>query len=128
MNGVKIAEELTPDNSKVPTGGTLVLGQEQDSPGGNFDINQSFGGEIYRLKILKRKISAGEVADMYHAGMCDYPAPSTDVVLDWADFLEAERSGEVKEVSAGCSRWDVLENFVGQEITDSVIAFLKRNF
>ena len=128
LNGEKIAEELTPDNIKLPTGGTLVLGQEQDSPGGGFDINQAFGGEIYRLEIFKRKLSAGEVLDMYQAGMCDYPASSEDVVVNWEDFLDAKRSGEVKVVSAGCSRWDILKSFVGQEITSSMIAFLERNF
>ena len=132
LNGRKIAEKAVSAQTKVPINGVLVLGQEQDSLGGGFDISQSFAGEIYRLEILKKKLSADEVAEMYQAGMCDYPAPSADVLLDWEDFLDAERSGEVKEISAGCpvnkSNWSLLESFVGQEITPNLIAFLNKYF
>ena len=128
LNGKKITEETTDENSKVPINGILVLGQDQDSLGGGFHISQSFGGEIYRLEILKTKLSADKVAEMYEAGMCEYPTRSVDVVLDWEDFLNAERSGEVKEIPAGCSKWDVLESFVGQEITPNMIEFLDKYF
>ena len=127
LNGQKITQELTPAGSKVPTNGTLVLEQEQDSPGGRFVINEAFGGEIYRLQILKRKLSAKEVEDIYNAGFCAYPSPSEDVVLDWEDFLDAKRYGQVEEISAGCSKWDVLANFVGQQISPDLISYLKRN-
>ena len=130
LNGNKIAEKEVPTQSKVPINGTLVLGQ--DYLGGGFDVRQSFAGEIYQLEIFKTKLSADEVTEMYQAGMCDYPAPSADVLLDWEYFLNAERSGEVKEISAGCpldkSDWSLLENFVGQEITPNLIAFLNKYF
>jgi hypothetical protein len=126
LNGQRLSSELTPTGSKFPTNGTLVLGQEQDTPGGGFALEQAFGGEIYRLQILKRKLSAEEVGDMYEGGVCDYPPPSEDVVLDWEDFLDAKRFGKVEEISAGCSKWDILGNFMGQEISADLIAYLKR--
>ena len=36
---------------RLSVGGTLVLGQEQDSPGGGFDINDLFAGETFCTSI-----------------------------------------------------------------------------
>ncbi len=38
----------------VPPGGVLVLGQDQDSPGGDFDKNQAFSGEITQVPYLSQ--------------------------------------------------------------------------
>jgi len=125
LNGDKVSERISAANSKLPTGGTLVLGQEQDTPGGGFALNQAFGGEIYGLQVFKRKLSGAEVEDMYKAGICNYPTPSEGVVIDWEDFLDAQRYGKVEEISAGCSKWEILRNFVGQEITPELISYFE---
>jgi hypothetical protein len=127
INGQKVAEEITATGRKITSGGVLILGQDQDTVGGGFQISQTFGGEIYRLQISKKKISAEEVVGMYKAGICDYPADSQDIVMDWEDFLDAKRYGKVDEVSAGCSKWDILKDFEGQEISPALISYLKRH-
>jgi Ca2+-binding RTX toxin-like protein len=47
----------------LTSGGTLVFGQEQDSPGGGFDIKQVFQGTIGDLRIFNDIRTAQEVAD-----------------------------------------------------------------
>ena len=42
-----------PAGSSIQGGGTLVLGQEQDSVGGDFDLGQAFSGKIYELNVFK---------------------------------------------------------------------------
>ena len=125
LNGDKVSERISAANNKLPTGGTLILGQEQDTLGGGFDINQAFGGEIYGLQVFKRRLSAAEVGDMHKAGICSYPTPTEGVVIDWEDFLDAQRFGKVEEITAGCSKWEILRNFVGQEITPDLISYFE---
>ena len=44
MNGVWVYMSGVHPTGQIPLGGTLVLGQEQDTPGGSFDINDVFAG------------------------------------------------------------------------------------
>ncbi|MDD4931794.1 MAG: LamG domain-containing protein, partial [Candidatus Colwellbacteria bacterium] len=49
----------------VDSGG-LVLGQEQDSVGGNFDSGQAWNGRIDEVRFFSRSISAGEALALYN--------------------------------------------------------------
>ena len=133
LNGNKVSEKRTPANRRLAPDGTLVLGQDQDTIGGGFDMGQAFGGEIYGLQVFKTKLGIAEVEEMYKAGMCSlfrFSTASEDVVLDWEDFLNAKRYGNVREISAGCikCKWEILSYFVGQEITPDLISFIKTLF
>jgi len=66
FNGVQRAS-LTISADTINTGGTLVFGQEQDSPGGGFDGNQDFPGYINSLKIYNRYLSNEEITQNYLA-------------------------------------------------------------
>ena len=57
--------------------------------------------------------------------MCDKPASDPDVVITWGDILDAERHGNVREISAGCSVWDRLHDFVGDVISQGLITYLE---
>ena len=127
LNGKRASGDIRPTGSRLPAGGTLVLGLEQDCVGGCWEKGEEFGGEIYGLYILKRRLTSREIKDMYDAGMCDRPVSDPDVVLTWEDFLGAERNGQVQEISAGCSVWDKLNDFVGQTVTSRLIAYLEGN-
>ena len=126
LNGALVSSETTPEGRQLLLGGTLVLGQEQDSPGGTFDINQSFGGEIYETNILGRDLSGEEIWRIHQAGLC-FPLSgySQDLVVGWTDILQAQRSGAVTAAAVGCHRWDLLKSFIGQEITEQLIGHLK---
>jgi hypothetical protein len=41
----------------VPTNGILVLGQEQDTPGGKFDASQAISGQLTQFGIWDRALS-----------------------------------------------------------------------
>ena len=116
-NGVQISDQIADHAAHLNPGGTLIIGQDQDSLGGGFDRNEAFPGELYGLQILDRALTPGEVKTIYDAGMCASSTPLPDSVLDRSDFLAAERHGAVYEVPAGCSKWDLLGQFIGQEIT-----------
>jgi len=99
--------------STIAPGGILVLGQDQDSYGGGFDVNQAFGGDMHLLNVFSRKLRAQEVAAMYFDGRCSR-LPSTlmhDVVVSWEEFLGASRNGAVQVVPAECGD---RRNFLGK--------------
>jgi len=82
----------------------LILGQEQDSYGGSFDLSQSYGGDLYQLNVFSRKLPLDDVVTMYHGGRCGKPSSSLvrDIVISWNDVLDAPRSGAVNVTSVGC--------------------------
>ncbi|XP_048100884.1 pentraxin-4 [Alosa alosa] len=47
---------------EIPPGGTLVLGQEQDSMGGNFDQAEAFVGRLAGFTMWPRVLSPGEIS------------------------------------------------------------------
>merc|ERR1712176_258482 len=92
------------------SGGTLIVGQDQDTVGGGFDVNQAFGGDLYQLNVFSRKLRVEDIAAIYYDGRCNRLASSLlhDVVVSWEDFLGATRSGAVQEVSAECDERNFL--------------------
>ncbi|XP_035688636.1 neuronal pentraxin-2-like [Branchiostoma floridae] len=46
---------------KVRSGGTWILGQEQDTVGGGFDVNQAFSGELSQVNLWDRVLTPAEV-------------------------------------------------------------------
>lgn len=71
MKGVKIAQD-----------GLLVLGHDQDSFGGTFDVTQAFQGLIGDTRIWNRVLSYGEVQEFYH----NNPTGNEQGLLYWWDF------------------------------------------
>ncbi|MEM6410102.1 MAG: LamG-like jellyroll fold domain-containing protein, partial [Pseudomonadota bacterium] len=49
--------------SELPSNGTIVLGQEQDSVGGGFDSGQIFEGQIAEVRIYDEALSDEAIAD-----------------------------------------------------------------
>ena len=47
---------------KIHGGGTWVLGQDQDSIGGGFDVDDSFRGELTMLHVWGRVLTKQEIA------------------------------------------------------------------
>ena len=128
LNGqLKTIETSDPTHSLLP-GGTIVLGQEQDSVGGSFQLNQAFAGEIYGLQMLNRALSAKEVSAVFQAGMCASSTPLPGSHLSWSDFLGAERHGEVEVASAGCTVWDTLMTLRDEKVSNDLLAMLDDQF
>ena len=111
-NGVKIGTGTTSSGRKFSVAtGSVVLGQyhsthrmeAQFSGKGNL---HSFGGEMSKMNILKRELSAEEVAGMYNSGICsDYESSLLDDIhLSWETLLsdDTEKHGNVRPIALSC--------------------------
>jgi hypothetical protein len=54
----------------LPSGGTLVLGQEQDCLNGCFELNQHFHGEMDEVALFDRVLTEAEIATHYQTVTC----------------------------------------------------------
>ena len=81
---------------EIRGGGTLVLGQEQDSPEGSFQKHESFSGEMTGVNIWDRVISRQEILRLSKA--C---RTGTGNVFQWSDF-KAHVRGSVEIVEPSC--------------------------
>jgi len=109
INGVKVRSDATAPAGRIILGGTLVLGQEQDSIGGGFDRNDMFGGEMHNINVFKKKLSQEDVVGMFYGGRCKEVERSLSyhIILSWSDILKAERHGAVTDVEARCDKWGI---------------------
>ena len=70
-------------NHQIPAGGTVVIGQDQDKVGGDFDIGDSFGpGEVTEVNLWSRVLSGNEIAAQ--KANCDIARAG--LVLSWGQF------------------------------------------
>ena len=66
-------------------GGTLVLGQEQDSVGGGFDTSQSFKGMLSNVNIWDHVVTPFQIEEM--SSSCLLHEGNEGKVYKWIDFL-----------------------------------------
>ncbi|XP_048575652.1 sushi, von Willebrand factor type A, EGF and pentraxin domain-containing protein 1 isoform X2 [Nematostella vectensis] len=69
--------------STIPSNGKLVLGLDKDSPGGDFDIRQSFAGELAHVYLWDTALDNATIADMSRE--CR-EFPYSGHVVAWIDF------------------------------------------
>nr|XP_019962087.1 PREDICTED: pentraxin-4 isoform X1 [Paralichthys olivaceus] len=80
---------------EIPGGGSVVLGQEQDSVGGGFDPTEGFAGQMAGFRVWNRVLSPLEVE-----GVAEGRGVPRGVVLDMEDIEEVH--GEVQQVACEC--------------------------
>ena len=69
----------------IRQGGTLVLGQDQDSVGGDFQASQSFQGMLSNVKVWDLAVDATQIGKLSKSCLLD---EATDrKVYKWLDFL-----------------------------------------
>ena len=69
----------------IRQGGTLVLGQEQDSVGGGFDTSQSFEGMLSNVNVWDQVLSEAQITDI--STSCQLDKQNEGNVYKWPDFL-----------------------------------------
>ena len=75
-DGVQVGSTLTGfSNAGLVDGGTLVLGNEQDSPGGGFDANQALNGSQSEIQLWNNQLTQAEIDDIV-AGTAPAGAPT----------------------------------------------------
>nr|WP_244954644.1 Ig-like domain-containing protein [Rhodothalassium salexigens] len=86
-------EGLAAAGQTVPSGGTLALGQDQDSVGGGFDPDQAFTGRIADLQLFDHVRGAATLAaDAGQAGV-DGATGGSVLAYDFTDGGLDDRSG-----------------------------------
>ncbi|PFX33547.1 neuronal pentraxin-2-like [Stylophora pistillata] len=80
----------------IRAGGALVLGQEQDSVGGSFEVSQSFIGEMTGVNIWDHVIKDQDIARMSKSCLT-----GVGNVFQWRDF-KAHIKGSVKITKPSC--------------------------
>ncbi|XP_040918564.1 pentraxin-4 [Toxotes jaculatrix] len=80
---------------EIPGGGSVVLGQEQDSVGGGFDPTEGFAGQLAGFRVWNRVLSQSEVE-----GVAEGRGVPRGVVLDMKDIKEVH--GDVQQVACEC--------------------------
>ena len=80
----------------INPGGILILGQEQDSFGGEFSHSQSLQGMLSNVNIWNVSLSPKQVREM--SQMCQLDEAPNDRVLQWLDFVNGTRKGGVRLV------------------------------
>uniref|UniRef100_UPI0037E82F7F pentraxin-4 n=1 Tax=Semicossyphus pulcher TaxID=241346 RepID=UPI0037E82F7F len=80
---------------EVPGGGSVVLGQEQDTVGGGFDPAEGFTGQVAGFRMWNRVLSPSEVE-----GIAEGRGVPRGVVLGMEDIKELH--GEVQQVACEC--------------------------
>ncbi|KAL9972439.1 hypothetical protein ACROYT_G018741 [Oculina patagonica] len=76
----------------IRSGGTTVIGQEQDAVGGGFQADQSFVGDVTQVNIWDRVLSDNEL--FYHSSTCNTAHGS---VNSWSQFKDGVHGGVVVE-------------------------------
>ena len=69
----------------IRQGGTLVLGQEQDSVGGDFQKSQSFQGMLSNVHVWDRVLPATQIKEISTSCVLDEWNEAN--VYEWSDFL-----------------------------------------
>jgi hypothetical protein len=78
----------------IRQGGTLTLGQEQDSVGGDFDETQSFQGMLSNINIWDLVLTATPIEHM--ATSCLWGEGDAGKVYRWLDFIRQEGAAIVE--------------------------------
>jgi hypothetical protein len=69
-------------NTVIDSGGTITLGQEQDSVNGGFQVDQRFSGTLYDVRIWNQVRSAAEIELNYQHKFAPGSLP-TGLVANW---------------------------------------------
>ncbi|XP_054854416.1 C-reactive protein-like [Eublepharis macularius] len=77
MNGQPMVRKSLKKGHSISTEASIILGQEQDSLGGGFDIDQSFVGEITDMYMWSRVLSPDEVVHTW------YNEALPDCLINW---------------------------------------------
>lgn len=96
FNGVVVSTQIHESGTLIDPTGTLIFGQEQDSLGGGFDINQNFEGDVAEIAVYDKVLSASQV-QMHFSSAEELPPngenylfaeirPSSIQGLVWEDF------------------------------------------
>ena len=81
----------------IQAGGSLVLGQEQDSVGGGFDASQSFQGSLAFVNVWSHALPESTIKEM--SACC---RAGEGNVYSWYDFIYAIKGNPRLVIPSSC--------------------------
>ena len=82
--------------SKIKSGGTTVIAQDQDTVGDDFDVHQAFVGDVTEVNVWGVELSESDILAQYHN--CHITIGS---VNEWRDFEDGVH-GETEVIPPSC--------------------------
>ncbi|WP_209680566.1 LamG-like jellyroll fold domain-containing protein [Methanohalophilus levihalophilus] len=86
--------------TSIGTGGSVVMGQEQDSVGGGFALNQAFLGDLDDVRICDSILSESEITQIYNAVTLPQGSESYRVSASSDDAEERVSNGAMSLTSS----------------------------
>merc|ERR1711937_760930 len=103
VNGeVAASEDGVKAGLSVRGGGTLVLGQDQDSIGGEFDPGQSYQGDLYSVNVWNYPLSESQVSSLFLAGRCGNIGQEEDAIVSYSAINAQGPEGAAQFVDGSC--------------------------
>ncbi|XP_063694111.1 uncharacterized protein LOC134825851 [Bolinopsis microptera] len=98
-NGTLVGSKSV-SSAPLEEGGVITLGHDAGSPG----ESEIFGGQLMKLDIFGKELSAEQVSELYNAGRCSNTEKKHQEVrfITWESILSQDRTGNVTEVDSGC--------------------------
>ena len=84
-------------NQSIGGGGTLVIGNDQDTVGGGFDATQAFQGTLYDIRIFSDLRDDQEIIASYRS---DLPYDEDSLIANW-QFDNLSTGGVITDTVAG---------------------------
>ena len=116
LNGREIGHTITPEGRKLGVGGYLAIGSDQDSYGGEFEWENRFGGELYKLNFFSKELNSSEVIEMSRS-MCEEIEETYGEVrhIKWEEIVQRREywHRNVTNKETGCGKdpsklWELL--------------------
>ena len=133
VDGVLLDTTTISAGNPLASGGNIVFGQEQDSPGGSFDTNQIFEGDLVEVRLWGDVRTPEEVAANAGVPLADgednlvsnwVPAADLSGLDDIAGTHPAPFSGDVTTNAADTSG-DMLDGGDGNDQILAVVATIR---
>ena len=120
-DGAEAHRDTLAPGARIRSGGSLMLGQDQDSPSGNTASAQAFRGELAHLRIYRRVLRPSEVEQLMLADVARVPptaatGPDGDPFLSF-QLLDRNRNNAVYLAPSGDEQSLTLEIASSRRVT-----------
>lgn len=95
-DGLLAWEGMLAPGTSLTGGGSLVIGQEQDSVGGGFDATQAFMGEVDEVRIYNAVLTASQIQARYIQG-----SSNPNLITQASDTVTTVEGGAAQKIVAG---------------------------
>lgn len=92
QDGVQRSQGILKKGHVIKGGGSLIIGQDQDTLGGGFQAHQSYVGELTEINMWDRVLGPSEISAM----ATKRKSTTFGNVFSWNDVISSSKYGEVQ--------------------------------